>query len=67
MPGYDVTPPETVLNGKSVKIKLYKTPSPPYFIVLARSVTAMGVKAIQFHKILKRTESLLFSFNIIIM
>ena len=42
-----MTSPETVLNGNSVKTKLYNTP-PPYLIVLASSVTTMEVKAIEF-------------------
>ena len=45
-----VTSPENVLNGNSVKTKLYMTPL-PYFIVWASSVTTMEVKAIQFHRI----------------
>ena len=45
-----VTSPKTVLNGNSVKTKLYKT-HPLYSIVLASLVTAIEVKAIEFHRI----------------
>ena len=45
-----MTSPETVLNGNSVKTKLYNTP-PPYVIVLASSVKILEVKAIEFHRI----------------
>ena len=50
-----MTSPETVLNGNSGKRKLYKTP-PPYFIVLASSVTTMEVKAIEFYRIEVKTK-----------
>ena len=43
-----MTSPETVLNGNSVKTKLYNT-LPPYLIVLANSVTTLKVKAVVFH------------------
>ena len=42
--------PDTVLNGNSVKIKLYNTP-PLYFIILASSVKILDAKAIEFHRI----------------
>ena len=50
-----MTSPQTVLNGNSVKTKLYNTPPPPpYFLVLSSSVNISEVKAIESHRISKR-------------
>ena len=42
--------PDTVLNGNSVKIKLY-SPPPLYFSILASSVKILDAKAIELHRI----------------
>ena len=47
-----VTSQGTLSNSYSVKTVFIFDPLPPYFIVLANSVKALEVKAIEFHRIM---------------